>query len=258
MNPTKLLFRILVSAGAALLLLAGTVCAQGPVTLAINTWPPYIEKDSRTRGLATEIVLAALEEAGIQAKIEIVPWARALDGVRHGRFTASFPWYDTPERRTYALFTSPILHSRNVFFYRRDRHEKVNYEKLTDLHGYSIAGMLGYFYEQEFAEAELNVLYVKNSKIAFTMLQAGRVDLVPQDEIVGWREIRTLFPEDADRYATTRKALREAPGYMIISKKDPEGQRLLEAFEKGLAAIKQSGEYQAILDQYQDQGVEGP
>lgn len=250
MKPSLSAIQTLALTGAVLLLLAGTLRAEEPITIAINAWPPYIEQGSRTKGLATEVVLAALKKVGVKAKIEIVPWARALDGVKHGRFTASYPWYETPERRTYALFSSSILESRNVFFYRRDRLGKVDYKKLTELQGYRIAGMLGYFYEHQFAEAELEVIYVKSSELAFKMLQAGRADLVPQDEIVGWRQITTMFPESENLYAVTRTALREAPGYMLVSKKHPAGKALLEKFERGLREIKRTGEYQAIIKKY--------
>lgn len=220
------------------------------IPIAVNAWPPYIEEGSQSKGLATQIVQGALDKVGRRAHLVFVPWARAEQGVKHGVYLASYPWFDTPQRRDFALFTKPFLRSRTVFFYRKDRLERVAFETIAGLSEYRIAGQLGYFYKPLFDEAHLKVDYVKTPQIAFKMLNENRVDLVPDDEVVGWSILEAMYPGELHRFATTRQFIRDDPGHMIVSKKSPKAQEFVDAFNRGLELLRASGEYDQIVKRY--------
>lgn len=255
---TQLAFRALRTfCLAALLAMALPALARAfeqPVTIAVDSWSPYIETNSPRTGMASELVTKALEAAGVKVQFVVVPWARALEGVKHGTYDASFPWLTTPERQTFAWFSQPFMRFRYVFFYRRDKHENITFKNLEDLHQYSIVGMLGYYYEQLFREAGLSVDYTLNGDIAFRMLEAGRTDLLAEDEVVGWDRLKRDYPQAVDIFATTRPYTLMS-GHLIVSQKNPDGQKIVEAFDRGLQMLRDSGEYERIVSQYREKGV---
>ncbi|WP_147818707.1 substrate-binding periplasmic protein [Salidesulfovibrio onnuriiensis] len=258
MTATGKLFRPLC---LALLLIATIPFAahafEQPVTIAVSYWPPYLEKDDPTQGMASELVVKALGASGIKVRFVFVPWARALDGVRHGTFAASFPWLITSERQNFAWFSQPIMLMRYVFFYRRDKHKRITFQTLEELRRYSIVGMLGYYYERPFLEAGLNVDYKLNGDIAFRMLEAGRADLLAEDEAVGWYLLKKDYPQAIDIFASTRPFM-VMPGHLIVSKKLPDGQKLVEAFDRGMQMLQGTGEYERIVGRYRAKGVPEP
>jgi polar amino acid transport system substrate-binding protein len=79
--------RILFSAPAARrLLLAVLACLSSPVPaddriqIVTEELPPYnMTEQGRVTGMSTEVVQAVLEEVGVQANIQSMPWARAYD-----------------------------------------------------------------------------------------------------------------------------------------------------------------------------------
>lgn len=250
----------------ALCLLAFAVAARPPnaqaidqpVRIAVDSWPPYIETNSPDKGMATEVVLSALKAVGLKAELVFVPWARALDEMGHGHFVASYPWIKTEKRAAIARFSDPIMRMRFVFFYRRDRLKKVEFKELTDLRKYSVVGMLGYYYLPMFKEAGLNVYVAKTGDIAFKMLHAGRIDLLAEDEVVGWDRLKRDYPDAMQRYAATETAYTDDPAFLLVSKKHPDGPAFLKAFNRGLRMIKESGEYDRIVNEYTPRGALTP
>lgn len=227
------------------------------VVIAANAWPPYVEDKSSTSGMATELVVKSLAKVGMKVELVFVPWARALDGVKHGRYAASYPWLITPERQVFAWYTKPIVGFKYVFFYRKDKFESITFQTLKDLRGYSIVGMLGYYYKRMFADANLDVEYKLDGDIAFRMLEAGRADLLAEDEVVGWYRLKRDYPDAHTVFASSRPYT-TLPGHMIISKQNPEGEKLLEAFDRGLQVLHETGEYQRIVERYKSKGVLEP
>ncbi len=54
------------------------------ITSVSDPWPPFVDPDSPTLGMSLEIVSAAFAVEGYEVKHEIIPWARAEEGVKEG------------------------------------------------------------------------------------------------------------------------------------------------------------------------------
>lgn len=227
------------------------------VTIAVDVWAPYLEKDDPTQGMASELVIKAFKAVGIKVEFVFVPWARALDGVRHGKYDATYPWLITPERQDFAWFSRPFMGFRYVFFYRRDKHRQVSFETLKELRPYRIVGMLGYYYKRIFAKAGLQVDYKLNGDIAFRMLEAGRTDLLAEDEVVGWHRLKRDYTHALDIFASTRPYT-VTSGHLLVSKKAPNARELIEAFDDGLAILHDTGKHEEIVNEYSKKGALPP
>ena len=72
-------------------LLSSHVAAQD-MTVLTAQWAPYmIEADGHVTGIATEIVQAMLEKAGIDTEIKVYPFARAYKMALKNSNTMLFP-----------------------------------------------------------------------------------------------------------------------------------------------------------------------
>ena len=57
-----------------------------PLRLVGDLWPPFTDGTLVNGGLATDLVSTALARAGYSSGFEQVPWARAMMGLRNGRY----------------------------------------------------------------------------------------------------------------------------------------------------------------------------
>jgi polar amino acid transport system substrate-binding protein len=233
-----------------LLCLATTAAAQ-EYTLLTGEWQPYVSESYPNHGIAAEIISHALIAAGAEGDFAFMPWKRCSMMVEKGEGVAAFPYMITPERSEYAAFSEPMMMSRNVFFYKKNELGDFDYSgDVNQLKDYAVGGTKGFFYEEDFAEAGVEVDYATEEASAFKKLYLDRVQLVPASELVGWELIEKLYPGEKHLFATTRTAYSEKPLHLMVSKAHPEGAALLATFNEGLNQIKQSGVYEKLMVQY--------
>ncbi|WP_147818709.1 substrate-binding periplasmic protein [Salidesulfovibrio onnuriiensis] len=226
--------------------------AQESVTLAVDIWPPYVtgQGDNEVGGFVTDIVRQAFTATGMKTEISFSSWKRCIEGVKHGEFTASYPWYDIPERHEFALFSEPICRLRYSIFYRRDRLGEFDYQNISDLKEYTVATLRGTIGEVLLKEAGVKALYPLTPDLCFRMLMAGRVDIVVEDLAAGRALIRNDYPDMIGKIATAKKPLKDDPAHLIVSRKNPAAQHIVERFNRGLEVLRESGEYDMILKSY--------
>jgi polar amino acid transport system substrate-binding protein len=174
---------------------------------------------------------------------------RCYSLVVRGRVWAAFPYSYTEERTKDVLFSDTLGESTTRFFYY-GQDTPYQYNTLDDLKAYTIAGVKGYFYEDAFARAGLNVSYTTDETSALKRLAAGRVDLMPLNELVGWSLIKELFPDEVDRFGTLETPYDTNELKLIVSKTYPDAQDYLQRFNAALQQVKAGEAYQQILEKY--------
>jgi polar amino acid transport system substrate-binding protein len=147
------------------------------------------------------------------------------------------------------LFSETIGESTTKFFYYNKK-QPFSYESLEDLRPYKLAGVKGYFYEQDFQDNGLDVSYTSDELSALRRLIAGRVDLMPLNELVGWALIRKHFPDKAEKFGDLEKAYDTSELKLIVSKEYAGGTELLQQFNETLQQVKQTEAYRAIFTKY--------
>ena len=220
------------------------------VRIITGEWFPYVSKDIKEYGFAAEIVTYAFLVHGIEVHIEFVNWEQCEKQVRSGSVFASFPQKKTAERHEFALFSAPIALSKSVLFFKKENLKNFTFKQIDDLKGYRIGGTRGYFYESMFKKAGIPVEYVSLNASSIKKLYIGVVDLVPENEFVGWGLIQKLYPDEMYRFQATQNALSENTLHLMVSRQDPRARVLLEKFDKGLRLLQEKGIYQKILKRY--------
>ena len=231
-----------------LALLTGGVHAEPPASeppellLVTGEWPPYTSASMPDGGCLTPIVAEAARRMGYRPRIDFYPWRRAEAAVREGTAFAAFPYASSPERERSFNFSDPLWITRTVFFYDREHYRgPMRWRSLEDLAALRLGGLLGSYYEPALRGSGLAVEYVNSDEQNFRKLHAGRLDLVPTDELQGWWMIEKLFPRQRDNFETLIPAYQSAPSRLMISRGYAQEKTLTLAFNNALSQLQASG-----------------
>lgn len=223
--------------------------------IVIDEWAPYTSKNLEEYGMVSKIVDLAMEEAGLEYEIQFKPWSRTLEMVKYGDAWGSFPWFYTEERAKYYYYSEPIMTSDALIFYKKTNdiisNPNMEINSIIDLKAYKFGGVFGYFYESDFKnDKDFKYDLSSNLESAFKLLDTEKVDILIEDEVSGWYLISELFPERKGEFGTFKNKLSTNKYYMIVTKEDELAEQKIKAFNKGLNMLKQTGEYEKILNSY--------
>ena len=220
------------------------LAATSAVRIGIGEYPPFKVESEPGGGALTEIVVESFKARGISASLEWVPNNRAIAGVMAGHFDGSFGWAHSAERDEALLFSSkPIYTYRMVFVQRMG--ERMDWNTLADLGKQRIGVTRGNFYSQPFADlVTQGVLAVDEATDDIGNLKKllrKRVDLFPLEESVARYLIASkLEPGESPQLAVQEKSFWTVPIYFVVSKKLPNAQELMDAFDAGYRELQRT------------------
>jgi len=220
------------------------------IQILTTDWAPYVSQDMECHGFTAEVVCYAFLAAGHEVEFVFTSWSENEVRIKKGAFLAAFPHKRTPAREKFALFSKPIAMSKDVFFYVKQSPQPIDFKDLADLKDYKIGGVKGYYNIAMLKKAGLQIDYASNPTTSFKKMYIGLVDLVPENEFVGWGIIQKNFPDEIYKFGTTAKALDENSLHLMFSKTYPNAETLIAAFNKGLIEIMRQGTYRKLLKKY--------
>ncbi len=232
-----------------------TVKAQ-TIKIGIADWPPYVEKEHIAFGLIPEIVqLAFLQQDLVVDFVVFDNWADCTAALKSAVIDASVPYTSTEARRTTMLFSKhPIIELTTAVFCLRDTAERIPDTNLfADQKAFSglvIGGTRGYYYEDLLKNA--NIIYTAKPYVNFQKLYLGKVDLVIENELIGWHTLSQLFPYSLSQFYELRNSKETHGAHLVVNKDNPIGPRLLQTFDKGLDALQQNGTYTEMIQKYKE------
>jgi polar amino acid transport system substrate-binding protein len=232
---------------AALLLLATMPSAALALTLAVeDAWEPYANADGK--GLSIDIVRAALRSVDVEVTFEAIPYARLLQEVQAGKYVGGFNVAREPSREDAFLWGKEMLFLARAHYYHC-RSRLLDASSAEELQrGEKVGVILGYEYGEQFHENQrIAKFWGKRHDQILRMLQAGRVDTV-----ILFEKTANLFLNEMNLQEEVFAAFPSEPSkiYVAFSRHHPNAMYYLEKLDEGLARIKASGEYQAILEKY--------
>lgn len=215
--------------------------------------PPYTigqEGDICEEGLTVEIFDELFGRLGLEYEIRLVPWARAIDSVRHRTCDGIPLLIKTEERERFLRFSDPVVENRELLYFLPDRLGNFQWEQLDDLKPYMIGLIRGYAYAEGLMKAIENqtvrVSYSKDSTLNFSMLRAGRVDLIIEDESVAG-PLLAAHPEWAASIASAPKPLSSYEWHIGLSLHTPLLQHM-DDINRALREMRRDGTLARILD----------
>lgn len=222
------------------------ISAAEKITLANGEWAPYLSQELKHYGYLSQIVTEAFAEEGIDVEYAFLPWKRGFEEARQGRHDGSLVWGYNKERAESFLYSDVVAELGTSLFHQKGKVIKI--EKPEDLKNYHIGGVIGYAYGVEELEREGNVTIDRiGSDVGnYRKLAAGRLDIVLEDTEAGYCVINKYGLQD--KIVASPDILHARNYHLIISKKSPEADKLILAFNKGLKKLKSDGRYQTYLE----------
>ena len=228
--------------------------AEG-LRLVTGELPPYATHERSDDGIALDIVRRAFANAGISVNYTFKPWTRSLEEARAGQWDGTAYWGKNPVRDVGFLISDNVLTEEWLFLYRQrtDGSKAFDWDTLSDLKGQRIAAVQSYTYTPEFWEMQkagtLRVELAQDDLGNLRRLVAGRIDVVVIERNVACYLMTANFKpsEVADLRAHPKLLTDKFTTHLMLSEKLPQSAERMKAFNRGLALLKKSKDYAALL-----------
>ncbi|QLC72758.1 transporter substrate-binding domain-containing protein [Pseudomonas sp. LPB0260] len=232
----------------SLLLLAwpGLAGAAERLRLVASPWPPFNDQKLLNHGLASDLVETAFSRAGYATDYVEVPWARAVRGLRLGDYDVLINAWYSEDRTAFGYFSQPFLVNRIRLLRRKDR--PLQFDTLADLYPHRIAVMRDYAYSPVFdKDGRLRKVKVSSFLSGARMVHARRVEMMPEDEIVARYHFARELRDIRDDLEFVAQPLSENGLHVLVGLGRPDHQRIAEAFNRAIEAMRADGSYAAIF-----------
>lgn len=239
--------------GLSVALAMGFGARAETLRIATGELPPYASAARPDQGLSLHIVRQAFAKVGVQVEYVFLPWTRAHVEALDGKWDATAAWGRNVERDKGFLISDNVLTEQWQILYRSDR--SFAWNSLQDLKGLRIGTVADYTYTPEFwrmvKDGSLQADVAPDDVSNLNKLLAGRVDVVPQDRNVACDLLGAKFTGEQPHRVRAHPKLfvPDFTTHLMMSEKRPESARRMQAFNRGLKALRQSGEYGRILQQ---------
>ena len=213
--------------------------AEKPFTVNTADQPPYSTPDNA--GIYDRLITAVFDRLGVKLQINHLPSARSLENVNLGWDDAEYARIAGLERQ----YPNLIMVNEKLIDFAFTAFGRNPAERLTgwaDLAGRNVAYMRGWkIYERRAEQAKTKVVVSSEGEL-FEMLRQGRVDLALYEL---YRGRAYLKKHGLTGIHNLQAPLAVRGMYMYVHKKHGE---LVPRIEKALRALKDGGEYKAVVD----------
>lgn len=226
--------------------------AEQVTLVAENDWYPYTaQRAGRITGLTVDLVRAAYASVGVNLQLKSMPFARCMALVERGDELGCFnSGQDLKHSQNAYLFhATPLLLNSNGIYAKAGSPE-------SGLSPAALSGRrVGFTHGASYGDAiEANQAIVRVTAITdlanLRMLMAGRTDFAVMDDRVFNHLEQTNVGELRGQLKRVGKAFSDQPIYVAFSKLRPDAPHWAALLDRGLAALKTSGEYQRIIDRW--------
>lgn len=220
------------------------------LAIAATDWAPLTSAEMERNGLLADITSEALKRVGYEIEIVILPWKRALEMTKKGRYDGLLGASYLEERA--ADFIYPTYAWRTYsYFHALKRSRTWSYTNLKSLCPATVGILIGSFHRRSLLESGCLKVH-ENSSIhqSLQMLMRGRIDLYLAVPEVLHHYIDKEFPEAEGDIITLRPAYVEDKVYLVFPKTLPQSAALAKDYDRGIEMIKADGTYAEIVKRH--------
>lgn len=215
----------------ACLLMCPAMLQAKSIVIAIEDYPPHTSSSNAEHRLLQDPVTKIFQSLGYQVVYEYTSWARALKGVRSGKFDATFPWFENKDRRDHFILSDKLMTQKVVFFHRKDN--GFDWQTDEDLASYTLGSVVDYTARDVLIEMGLKPFTGNTDSYVFQLLFKGRIDAYPATIETGQMRIDQVLPKEAAEELTYHnKPLFEQDMYLLFSKEKFKDSALPKKFNQ--------------------------
>lgn len=211
------------------------------ISFAYGNWAPYIGEGLEENGPLGQKIKEAFAAVGCKTTFIHFPWNRAYLMTGELIIDATAPFVANDDRRENFLFSDPIMKSDWVIWHKKGHLDKFQFNNMESLKPYILGANHGFWYMEDFERLGIKTIRFENDTDIFKIIQDNMADLFIQDKLVGENTLRSLPPE-MQRSFTHTPPIKSEDLYLLVSKKHPQGQHIIDLFNQGLAAIQSKGQ----------------
>lgn len=231
-------------------LLAARGFASESIVIATGEYSPFTSRDAYKGGFINHIIAEAFQDQGVDVQFTYLPWKRALEMTRRGKYIA-ISYFACNEERKKDFICSETLREGKYEFVTLKDHPMSDWEKLEDFKGIRMGATRGYTYTKEFYKAGEDGVFildvVTNDETNFKKLFGGRIEFFPIGKVTAYTLLRSKFkPGSIDKIKFLPKPLTVLYETLLFSKTHPDAEKFVQLFNAGVRKIKKEGK----LDQY--------
>ena len=229
-------------------------------------YAPFTDEKLEKGGMVTDLLATAFEKHGAKhINISWVnDWSAHLPMAKAKKFDGVFPWYrpdcDAPRlfgdakfRCENFKFSEPVFQVLMLLFVNNGSDFQFNTD--DEIIGKNICRMEGYLvfdFDQNgrnwHTEKKINLIRPKTVAECFDLLAKGEVDAVSINEFTGKSGIRDLKLEG--KVVALRRPMASVGLHVLTSKSHPQADQLIEQVNNSVEALRDSGEYDAIVEKH--------
>ncbi|OMH29165.1 ABC transporter substrate-binding protein [Motiliproteus sp. MSK22-1] len=220
------------------------------IEVLATDFPPYELKEpvNGLEGFDVEVLKAAYQRVGIQARVLFVPWKRVVKSVELGEVAAMLSCVDAEKRRSFVAVSDPISALTPVLAVHTG-YSGPPLHSLEDTRTLKGIGLRGYAFKDELSKLALPHIVLDSNEQALLFLIMGRADVFYTIKENAAYTSKKLGITDKIRYFELSDQ-HISPFHLCFSKHWPDYETLLELFNDGLKLIQLDGTYKAIHDRY--------
>lgn len=216
-----------------------------------DDYAPLTTQSLAGSGALSQIVQAAFARSGMASTLAWQPWKRGYLMTLRGEYDATFPYIRGDQREQDFLYSESLYLSEQHLFSRAT--DAFELEQVQQASGLRLCHPLGW-HLPGFVQAmvEKGVL-VRHSPPGLNecaqLLLLGRDDFFLADLQLGRYALESTAAA-RQRFHISRSVLSHQTMHLIVPRNHPGGIKLIEQFNKGLAALRASGDYDQLIDHH--------
>lgn len=213
---------------------------------------PYADTRVLGNGWSHAIVLAAFDEMGTnKIQIDTLPWARATEWTKDGRYVAAFPYVYTKQRAKEFLFSDPINWVPMHFYTTKD----YVFNELSDLTNKRFCVPHGYEISEKGLDIirplNLQIIRGNSTKACLKHVERKYVDIGFINGHFG-SNILKIFYEQNDVFQVVPITVDSVPLHLMFSRSVDTSKTMLQQFNSALKTIRNNGVKTDIDKRYLD------
>ncbi|PLX66057.1 MAG: hypothetical protein C0602_13075 [Denitrovibrio sp.] len=211
--------------------------------------PRSFSEDGQMKGILIDIVDEIIvKEMGIPVEHHGYPWSRAQAMVKSGRADA-FVTVPTPDRMAYTIVNKePVLTFETFLATAKNnpRHEELsNVKSISELKSFKLVDYLGNDFSKVVLKG-MDVTWLPNYDSIFSFILQGKADAV----LASRKAINTMTSLGYNENFTVFKNPLSSIKFYLCINKNSEYTKIIDEFDKILAAKKKQGIIENIVESY--------